>query len=150
MSTFKPDVFNRLKEKGYAYESGPHAYADTLMEAERAEILSPPQLAPVGDLVGAINSHCVRFTGDEKDIYNYAQISTLMAKDITSSKHYLNVMMTFFISSLKKTYPGTDFTQFETLIRSAEKELHDKLRTEPEKDNTLMLCALLGIIEKLL
>lgn len=148
MSVFKPDIFNKLKDKGYVYDS--HEYGDSLMAQQRHDAITPPSYAPVDNLTKAIHAHCLRFNGEERKVYEYAKISTATTNEIFSSRHYFNILSIYFITSVKKTYPEIDFSEFEKHLQNAGQELNQKVRTEPLKDNTIMICALLGIIEKLI
>jgi hypothetical protein len=148
MSTFKPDIFNRLKEKGFVYET--IESADSLMAAQREEAITPVTYTPVESLVGAIQTHCQRFKGDAKEIYEYAKISTLTTNEIYASQHYFNILITYFMSTLKKTYPGVEFIELEAHLQNAGRELNRKVRTEAHIDNTLMLPAMLGMVETLI
>lgn len=142
MSRFNPDIFENLKNNGFAYLGD-----DPTIKAEeplKKEVVSS------NNLIAEIQAYSDRFIGDEKDVLDYAQLLTVLSNNAYKTNHLTNVIFTLIMACVKRKHPNMDFTEIEDALEDIKTKLDMKLKDEQETDNNLILPALLGITEKLL
>lgn len=142
MSTFKPDIFKNLQNKGYGVEnmatSFEHPLTSVVPQLNREELLT--QLKKYGSALSA----------DEKLMYEYSKLSISVAHNIFDTRHTIHVFSNFLLQSLKKLYPSTDFSKLENAMNDTDTTLHEILKELESKDNELMIPVMIGMLEKMI
>ena len=141
MSIIKPDIFlEKEKEDFYAY-----AHDTTIKQ----EIPQEESKLSLDDFKKHIHEYSKNFTVDELKLYSFAKLSANTAFNKRDSRHYLHLFSTFFMASMKKTFPDKDFTELEKSLENNTILLDESLK-DGNIDNDLYIPCILGTMQGLI
>lgn len=141
MPALKPDIIKKTGLSSFIYE--------TMNKAIQEEITIPTTNIDPIVIKEQIDAYSNTLSKEEKEIYQYARYATNISHNRRDSNNYFHTFITFFIVSLKKTFPDRDFKKLENSLLELKKELENTIRND-NVDNDVFVPYLLGQIREIL
>jgi hypothetical protein len=142
MSVFKPDIFDPEKEKEEFYITFPD---NTI----KPEIPKEESKMSLDDLKKSLDEYVKNFDGDMEKLYEYALISSKTTSHTRNSIHYLHLLSTYLLITLRKLNPDKNFENVEKFLENAKLEL-EKILKDDNVSNELYIPCILGIYRGLI
>lgn len=141
MSQLKPDLYEKYGNNPFFISRPNTAVLD--------DVPPPPVNIPVEEVEIKLHDYGKTYTGEQATLYRYARTSAKITSNNRSFIHYIDLFNTFYIASLKKSFPDKDFDGIEKNLESVKKELAEIIKTD-NVDKGLFLACLHGMMEGLL
>ena len=139
MSQLKPDILNPHRSV-HVYRERPASALVVEEEIPEIERITNSQLRIL------LLEYVKGLSEDDINMYNYASLAAKLTTNNKDSNTYFHLLVTFFMASIKKTFPDKDFGKLEKILEEAKKELAISIK-DANIDNIYFCSYLLGIIE---
>lgn len=141
MSVLKPDLLKKFGQSEY------------FQVREAPTLVEKNEEAPISITRPILKENIMEFSRSlsdvDRDNFSYGRLASRICPNNRDSNYYLANFNTFFLMSLRKTYPDKNFDVLEDSFRLHEKELANLIKDD-RLNNEVFIPCLLGMIEGLL